>query len=190
MPRAVVRDYYGHSSAAVAVLLLHIVFIAALLNALKYDQTNQPHERETTLLLIPAEHGATRSVRAGANFHAPQSSNAITLPPLSFPDISGFGFALNSCAPENLTNLSWEDRLKCERRTPRYDATAVNIPVFRIRDRVRWERELAIKQSPPLAPCASPNNSALNLINLATALCLGDILVNGYDPDKMEHYSK
>ena len=35
MPRAVVRDYYGHSSAAVAVLLLHIVFIDALLNALK-----------------------------------------------------------------------------------------------------------------------------------------------------------
>lgn len=182
---------YDRFVAAVAVILLHFAIVATLLNVVFKRDRLRPGGLETTLLLLPAAQSTRRNAQIAPRrqIQRPTSTSAMTLALPSEPNTLGLGQSLFSCLPENLLGLTAEELARCRTTHPafRYDATAVATANLPVKERPRWERELAIKQGPLLLPCASPTASPLNI---GTALCLGDMLLNGYDPDKMQHYSK
>lgn len=194
MPKTAIWDSREKLAAAAAVALLHAAFIAALLYAMtESEERRASREHEITLVLVPREAARPplrprRRTRRPAAI-APDYNYRFT-PPVAPADLAGLNLALTACAPENWSKLSPEQTEACRRIDIALAADPGAFGVHSdVKDAKRWARELQIKQSPPMLPCASPNVSAFGILNLGTVLCLADIVVNGYDPDKMEHYA-
>ncbi len=177
--------------AAVATLLFHIAIIIVFLNAIPKYSGRATREIETIIHLTPQP-----AARPAAHRQAGPSSTALSRyyyryipsPLTAPPNVEGLKLAVSSCAPEKMVDETAQVREACRRIGL---AVAVDPGAFGVTtdftDGKRWERELQIKQTPLLLPCASPAGLPLNL---GTALCLADMLLNGYDPRKMQHYSK
>jgi hypothetical protein len=194
MPGPAVRSLRDRLPAALLTVLFHVAIIAVLLNAIPKHAARAMRESETIIPLPPLEKSKPAAKSQSARGRSAISPyNYAVIPPFlqEQPNLQGLALALSSCAPENYGNGTDEVRAACKRIGM---AVAANPDAFGLKpdykNGKRWERELLIKQTSLLLPCASPNTSALNIVNLATLLCMSDIVLNGYDPDKMQHYSK
>ena len=194
MRRPAVRGLRDRLPAALLTILFHVAIIAVLLNAIPKPAVRTARQSETIIPLAPLDKSRplAKPKNARGNAAILPYSFAIIPPFLrEQPNLEGLNLALSSCAPENYGNDTDEVRAACKRIGM---AVAANPDAFGLKpdykNGKRWERELLIKQTSLLLPCASPNTSALNIVNLATLLCMSDIVLNGYDPDKMQHYSK
>lgn len=97
------------------------------------------------------------------------------------PGARGLGGLLN-CSGD-ISKLPDEQQQACARRLYG-EPLGDNAPDYRDRSNTipgapRWAREKAKKNAPPLLPCMSPQAAG---ISLGTLLCLGDGLINGFDP--------
>ncbi len=176
--------------AALAAILCQIAIVAVFLNAIPKFFPRPNWERETIIPLTPERKlppptayrvtsGPTGVSRYFYHFEHPT-------PLIEAPALEGLNLALSSCAPEKLQMDSDEVRAACGRIGL---VVAANPGAFGLApdytNGKRWERELLIKQTPLLLPCASPTGNPFE-----TLFCIANVLQNGYDPDKMPHYSK
>jgi hypothetical protein len=110
------------------------------------------------------------------------------LPPVqpSESDLQGLAADLFSCRPEDIGDLALSQQERCAR----VQLAAVQPPpspfarALDVRHRGRWQIGLALQKSPPIAPCFSHQGFS----PLATAFCLVEMAVDGYDQDNHEKY--
>ena len=93
---------------------------------------------------------------------APQIIPPVALPPPPMTDLRAFGNALFGCAPENLNNLTPEQRAHCIgfAALPR-DSDGVAESRSLVKDLPRREAELAARNTPARVPCASVRTKSL-----------------------------
>ena len=172
-------------------VLFHVALIILLLNAIPKQAAPFPIEPETEFVLVPLMEPTPvpkrrRNASGGGSNAITTHFNPYTFNPQSLQAPRGLTLALASCAPENYDRQSEEVRAACSRiqtvLASNYDRFGVKIDFMQGK---RWERELLIKQTPLLAPCMSPEANVLY-----TLFCIYDVVMHGYDPDKMQHYSK
>jgi len=141
------------------------------------------------LLELPRK-AVRRPKRAGVG------SNAITLPyfnPYTFNPQAlmaqrgeqRLSLALATCAPENYDKQSYEIRAACARITTalRYDSGHFGVKTD-IADSAYWQMEKRMRNAPYLAPCMTPGGPDV----LYLLQCVYDVIMNGYDTRKMQHY--
>ena len=173
------------------VLLLHLALLLGLLRAVTAPMQPPPIQaREMILRLMPqlksplAQRPASRAV-ASPQLRSPVVP--LVRPPLAtVPDLSGFGRSLFGCAPENLGNLSHEERAHCDTGPMRPGANAMTEPQSHVKDPSRRAAEMAAKNTPGRIPCtyvtASPSPSSSAPAFMFNPFCVIDGLVNGFEP--------
>lgn len=109
---------------------------------------------------------------------------SITLPPLTGQtDLNGFHALLFGCAPQNLINLTPEERAQCKTEMAREkpdDFTADHAGPSHAKDPEHWARALMRRQQPTLLPCFPPG--------IQTPGCLATGLTSGFDLDNQPGY--
>lgn len=174
--------YLRRPASALIVVLLHVALIAVLLHATFRTSSKPEDVREIIFrLLRPAPRPerapeAPRLIRPVA-----PSQSTVTPPPaqngMSLQGLHGFLF---NCAPENLSNLTPDERAHCLSGalapTPDETNTLRNQP-SRSRDARHWARALARKQNPVLLPCASSQGVG---VGITTVICIGKGLASGF----------
>ena len=190
MPFSSVSVLRKRFPALCLVALLHLVAIGFLLQAIPTTYAPVAGETETkiSLLLTPAPAPKKRIRRPAAGTNAitptfdPDSFRPSMLPQ---PGVQGLSLALAACAPEKYDMASDEIRAACNRIGMIVAADpghfGVNTGIANAR-----RRQIEERHRPLLAPCMSPNGPDV----LYTLYCIYDQLWNGYDSDKMQHYSK
>lgn len=176
MSKPAVKDLRDRLPAVIVTVLYHIAVVAALLNAIPKYAARIGRESETVIPLTLQEKAPPRAKQQAAHRAAPGATALyryyypfVPPPTAEQPNLDGLRLALTSCAPEKLGNASDEIRAACRRIglvvAANPEAFGVN-PGFK--DRKRWERELLIKQTPLLLPCASPEESTFSSPCLAS----------------------
>lgn len=141
--------------SATLVLLLHLLLLAALLHSV-IRPTRPAAMREIFFQLAPRREPAAPL--------PPPPLPAMAVPPRggalsgampsqapAAPDIRGVGQALFGCAPENLGNLTPEQRSHCTAGFARPDAGTE--PSTHVKDAARWTDELKTRNTPGRIPC-------------------------------------
>lgn len=178
-------------SSALLVVFIHVVIIAVLLHAVTRRGERITPAREIVLrFLRPPPPAIVKPVAPPPPIRSivplAPSPHAITPPPAANPgSLQGLHMLLFNCAPENLGNLSPEERQQCEMASippaPAQTDIPRNLP-SRAKDAPQWERALARKNNPTLLPCMPP-------LSLAAVLCMGNGLANGFGKlDNQPHY--
>lgn len=176
------------------VMLLHGVLLMLLLHAFTQKGTRVLSPRETILRLLPllrptpredaaASAGAARNARP---LPAPIIPPAVSTEPAA-PDITGLGFHLFGCAPEQLARMTAQERARCATGLKAPGREVVIIPKSHVQDPARRAAEMKAKNAPPRVPCtytgSAPgpyfSNSVTGMIDPGCAL---RGLVNGFDP--------
>lgn len=185
--------------------LFHIAVIALILEGLpKRYETVAPTDAETQIRLLPVLPALPPEKKKRVR-RAPAGSNAITpyfnpytynAPSAPTPSVQGLNMALAACAPEKYDMASDEIRMICGR----IGALVRNDPghfgvTQDVADPKHWEIELARREAPFLAPCMSPKapppiQNMLAEVNLQTLMCIYDLLMHPYDPEKRARYSQ
>jgi hypothetical protein len=180
---------------AAGVVLLHVGVIAALLNAFHHPVPPIASSREHIVWFrlapkpLPAEKAnippKQRARIMSTPFHYPDYSK-INLPPTAGEtDLGALHGLLFDCAPENLINLTPEQRAECMTahagRKPD-DSVDYADHTDRSKNAMRWARGLMRKQQPTLLPCMPP-------LSLAALICLGKGASDGgFDFDMQPGY--
>ena len=152
-------DATSRWGSAVLVLLLHLALLLALLRAVIAPINSPTKEQETILRLMPQLKSEPAQKAAPPAMASPQLRIPVVPlvpPPLATapaPDLSGFGRRLFGCAPENLSNLSREERANCSTGLTRPDANAMIEPRSHVKDPSRRAAEMATKNTPGRIPC-------------------------------------
>jgi hypothetical protein len=107
-------------------------------------------------------------------------------PPVPAPDVTGLGQALFGCAPENVPNLTPDERAHCANGLTRPDDNAPVEPRSHVQDPARREAEMRAKNTPGRVPCTYitsarvPNGSAP--LPMANPICALNGAISGFDP--------
>lgn len=176
--------------------LFHIAIVALILEGLPKHHIVPPSlETETTITLLPLL-PSPPSVKKKRIPRGPAGSNAITpyFNPYSYnapqaltPSVQGLSMALAACAPEKYDMASDEIRTVCGRIGALLRSDPSHFGVAQdVTDPKHWQRELARREAPYLAPCMSSHGFE----PLYTLYCIYDVLMHGYDTEKMQRYSK
>lgn len=176
-------------AGAAAVLILHLIVIAALLSATRWHDVRIAAEKEIILQLIPpkapaklkppkAQAAKPKSVHEPAPAFVPPST--FTPPPsATAPALNGLNHQLFGCSPDQLATATPEERAACASASlgPRYDpgATDWRDHTNRSKNAAQWARDRARKNAPLLLPCMSPDGFS----PLYTAYCLAKTAVTG-----------
>lgn len=189
------RDRF--TSATIAILLqlgLVTIFIYSL--PLMVPARKRPHE--VTFFLsrlreavkpVPAARGG-RVLPTPSFAPPPPTAPPVLVPPATTPppatDLQSFGNQLFGCAPENLNNLTPEQRAHCSRfaALPR-DKDAVTEPRSQVKDLPRRQAELAARNAPARVPCIGFRTQALagggqDIGGIVDTLCVLNGLINGF----------
>jgi hypothetical protein len=193
--------------AAALVLLLHVGLLTVFLQR---DRWTWPERRSTAADIVfvniappaPApprperenHQRERRPVRTAAPAVAPFVVQPFAAPSTRAPnDLSDLHGQLFRCAPETLADLTPEDRARCKGAAGgigQADPNAIPWPNNKYaptKNTWRWARNVQRKNAPPLLPCASPQG----ISPIATALCLANAAVNGFDVEhKPEYFDK
>jgi hypothetical protein len=139
--------------SATLVLLLHLLLLAVLLRSVIHP--NRPAAmREIFFQLPPRAKPATPLPPLPAMMTPPRGgATSGTMPSLAAPDIRGLGQALFGCAPENLGNLTPEQRSHCVTGFARPDGNAVAAPSTHVKDAARWANGIEERNTPGRIPC-------------------------------------
>ncbi|MDR3528319.1 MAG: hypothetical protein P4L57_13675 [Rhizomicrobium sp.] len=132
------------NSASVLVVLLHVLFVAALLRAVITDKP-KTRDSETTLVLLPLLQQAQKAAPSKA--HGGSAPGAVSAPLPSFvtPDSPSsqalsIGQALFGCRPENLREMTAEQQAKClTLARGRYLAMKDGLPLYVKPPGPEWE---------------------------------------------------
>lgn len=176
-------------AGAAAVLILHLIAIAALLSATRWHDLHIAAQKEIILQLITPKAPAKpkppktqtakpKSAREPAPAFVPPST--FTPPPSSTaPALNGLNHQLFGCSPDQLATATPEERAACASASlgPRYDpgATDYRDHTNRSKNAAQWARDRARKNAPLLLPCMSPDGFS----PLYTAYCLAKTAVTG-----------
>jgi hypothetical protein len=180
------------------VALLHALLFFAILHFMvvtpKAIVVTAP-EHLLEMIIITAKKPAPVSLTA------PRSRRASTLPrrggvtsgampsfapPVVPPDVTGLGQALFGCAPENLPNLTPDQRAHCTNGFVRPDDNALIEPKSHVKDPLRREAEMRAKNAPGRVPCTyvtstpAPHGSAA--APMVDPICIIGGLINGFRP--------
>jgi hypothetical protein len=144
------------------VLLLHVLLVLAFLRLMVMSPAVATHPERLLEMMIDTSRRLTpapvmprqkiappRAQPRGAPFHPLPSF----VPPTEVPDIRGLGQAILGCAPENLSNLTPDQRVHCPNTFTRPDDSAVLEPRSRVKDPNRRAAEMAAKNTPGRIPC-------------------------------------
>ncbi len=196
MPVPSVSAFRKRLSALGVTALFHIAIIALILEGLpKRYETAPSKETETTITLLPVLPPPLptkkKRIRPGST-----GSNAITpyfnpytyhAPSALTPNVQGLSMALAACAPEKYDMASDEIRTVCGRIGALLRNDRGHFGVAQdVTDPKHWQRELARREAPYLAPCMSSQGFS----PLYTLLCVYDVLMHGYNTEKMQRYSQ
>jgi hypothetical protein len=184
--------------SALLVLLLHALLLFAFLQFLVKPQSAGLRNSERLLELMismprvapppptpaaPREQRAPVRVQPGGERSGAMPSLA---PPVLTPDIRGFGQALLGCAPENLVNLTPEQRAHCPGGFSRPDDSAVLEPPSHVKDPLRRAAEMKARNAPLRVPCTSvmgaPVGGGTAAVPMADPFCLMGGAFKGFDP--------
>jgi hypothetical protein len=130
---------------AAAVVLLHVLFVAALLRAVVLDKQPEKSASALTMVLLPMLEQPQKAAPSKA--HGGNAAGAVSAPLPQFvnPDAPSLqalsiGQALFGCAPENLRNLTREQQEKCLKLSAnRYVAIRNGLPIYIKPKGPEWE---------------------------------------------------
>jgi hypothetical protein len=131
----------------------------------------------------PTSRTAPTLPRRGGVYTGPMPSFA---PPVPAPDVQGLGQALFGCAPENIPNLTPDQRAHCTNGFTRPDENALVEPKSHVQDPLRREAEMRAKNTPGRVPCTyvssadAPHGSTPAF--MLDPVCALDGLFNGFGP--------
>jgi hypothetical protein len=107
-------------------------------------------------------------------------------PPTAAPDLTGLGQALFGCAPENIPNLTPDQRAHCTNGIARPNDDAVLNPKSHVQDPARREAEMRTKNTPGHIPCAEMISGHTGGGDVpvpgADPICVLGGLLNGFGP--------
>jgi hypothetical protein len=179
------------------VLLLHALLLFAFLQFLVKPQgAGIPHPERLLELMIsmprvsappppaaPARQRAPVRVQPGGERSGAMPSLA---PAVEAPDIRGLGQALLGCAPENVANLTAEQRAHCPGGFSRPDDSAVVEPPSHVKDPLRRAAEMKARSAPLRVPCTSvidaPVGGGTAAVPMADPFCLVEGAIKGFGP--------
>jgi hypothetical protein len=184
------------------VLLLHGFLLFALLHFLVQRQTAIATAPEHLLEMIistarppaPVPQAAPpRRLTPAAPIQGGEHSGAMPslAPPVAAPDITGLGQALLGCAPENIPNLTPDQRAHCTNVLggggfTRPDENAVIEPKSHVKDPVRRAAEMRARNTPGRIPCTSVTEAPAPHGSVAAPMvdpfCVIGGLLNGFGP--------
>ena len=181
-----------------AVLVLHLIVIAALLSATHWSEQQNEQTKEIILHLItpkplpePVKETLARKPVATPKPAPAFVPPATFTPPVdnSLPQLNGLNQQLFGCAPDQLASATAQQRAACASASlgPRFDpgATDYRDHTGRSKSAVRWARGRARKNQPMLLPCVSPQG----FNPFGTLFCLGKAAVDGkFDNDMQPGY--
>jgi hypothetical protein len=183
--------------SALLVLLLHALLLFAFLQFLVKPQgAGMPNPERLLELMIsmprvsappppaaPARQRAPVRVQPGGEQSGAMPSLA---PPALTPDIRGLGQALLGCAPENLVNLTPEQRARCHSGFSRPDDSAVIEPPSHVKDPLRRAAEMKARSAPLRIPCTSvidaPVGGGTAAVPMADPFCVVEGAIKGFGP--------
>lgn len=184
--------------SALLVLLLHALLLLALLQFLvKPQNAGTSHPERLLELMIsmpraptpPPPPAAPRGQRAPVRVQpGGERSGAMPslAPPVLTPDIRGFGQALLGCAPENLANLTPEQRAHCPGGFSRPDDSAVLQPPSHVKDPLRRAAEMKARNALLRVPCTAvvgaPVGGGSVAVPMADPFCLMGGAIEGFGP--------
>lgn len=150
------------ATSLLLVLLLHALLLLALLRLMIPPQTIATHPERLLEMIIdtsraPAPIAPQQKPAPPQRGGAPSGATPSFVPPFApstqAPDIRGLGQAILGCAPENLSNLTPEQRAHCPNVFTRPDDSAVLEPRSHVKDPARRAAEMAAKNTPGHVPC-------------------------------------
>lgn len=184
--------------SALGVLLLHALLLFAFLHFLVRPQGARlpAAERLLEFVISPPKTVAPIPVPAAPRRQrvpvqdqpGGERSGAMPslAPPAPAPDIRGLGQALLGCAPENLSNLTPEQRAHCHGGFSRPDDTAVIEPPSHVKDPARRAAEMAARTAPLRIPCTSvidaPAGGGTAAVPMVNPVCMVEGAVKGFGP--------
>ncbi|HEY4124177.1 MAG TPA: hypothetical protein VGM36_06150 [Rhizomicrobium sp.] len=177
------------------VLILHLLVIAALLAATRWNGHQSEQTKEIILNLIAPkplpkaeEKKPAPDKKTALPKHAPAFVPPATfIPPVnnSVPQLNGLNRQLFGCSPDQMATATAEERAACASASlgPQFDSGATDYRdhTDRSKNRVQWARDRARKNAPLLLPCMSPQAMG---VSIYTLYCLGKAAVTGkFDKD-------
>jgi hypothetical protein len=172
-------------ASALIVFLLHGLLVLVLLHATVHRVTRASSTQELIMQYFrpptPAEPAAPPPPVMNAP-STPRANGLAAPPPAEAPSgsaLQGLHQFLFDCAPENVGNLTPEERARCtdQALAPNPDETngLRNLPSLS-RDAAHWARGLARKQNPLLLPCMHAQGLPLSP---DVIYCLGKVAITG-----------
>jgi hypothetical protein len=184
--------------SALLVLLLHALLLFAFLQFLVRPQGAGIRNPERLLELMismprvtpppappaaPARQRAPVRAQPGGEHAGAMPSLA---PPVETPDIRGLGQALLGCAPENLVNLTAEQKAHCHSGFSRPDESAVVEPPSHVKDPLRRAAEMKARSAPLRIPCTSvidaPVGGGTAAVPMLDPSCAVEGVLKGFGP--------
>jgi hypothetical protein len=108
------------------------------------------------------------------------------VPQVAPPDVTGLGQALFGCAPENIPNLTPDQRAHCTNGFTRPDDNALVEPRSHVQDPARREAEMRTKNTPGRVPCTSlaevQTFDSSAVVPMVDPVCALGGLINGFRP--------
>jgi hypothetical protein len=189
-------DAMSRTLSFLLVLLLHALLLFAFLHFLvtrKATVSSAPEHLLEMIIRTAPKPVAASAPRARPARVSPQrggvTSGAVPsyAPPVAPPDITGLGQALFGCAPENMTNLTPDQRAHCSNGFTRPDDNALAEPKSHVQDPARREAEMRTKNTPGRVPCTSltevvTSPGGATMVPMVDPVCAMDGLVNGFRP--------
>jgi hypothetical protein len=183
--------------SALLVLLLHVLLLFAFLQFLVKPQSAGLPKAERLLELMismpkvaappppaaPARQRAPTRVQPGGEHSGAMPSLA---PPALTPDIRGLGQALLGCAPENLINLTPEQRAHCHSGFSAPDERAMAEPPSHVKDPLRRAAEMKARNTLLRIPCTSvidaPVGGGTAAVPMTDPFCVVGGAIKGFGP--------
>jgi hypothetical protein len=183
--------------SALLVLLLHALLLLALLQFLVKPQGADISHPERLLELMismprvapppppsaaPRRQRAPIKVQPGGERSGAMPSQA---PPVLTPDIRGLGQALLGCAPENLSNLTVEQRAHCPGLSRPDDSALIESPSH-VKDPVRRAAEMRARNKLLRIPCTSITQAQIGggtaTVPMTDPFCVLEGAIRGFGP--------
>jgi hypothetical protein len=194
MPAYQGPSYRQRATSILLVSGLHAALLFALLHFLVQPQSRPAARAERLLEMFIRPQRVVAPAAQGQRAAAPRRQQGRTIltpapsfaPPAQAPDITGIGRALTACVPENLSNLSPQERAHCPGVFHKPDETVLAMPQSHVKDPARRAAEMAAKNRPGRIPCTSvarvDTAAGAVAVPMLDPGCAIDGLINGFEP--------
>jgi hypothetical protein len=182
------------------VALLHALLLFAVLHFMVTSQTSVTTASQRLMEMIistapqpipvPAPVALKRPKPAGSPLPRGGVTSGVApsySPAVPAPDVSGLGQAIFGCAPENIPDLTPDQRAHCINGLTRPDDNTLAEPHSHVKDPARREAEMQTKNTPGRVPCTSISSAPAPPFGSTPApmvdpICVIGGLINGFGP--------